>query len=50
MDTTGETVPETQATPWSTAKADEQAQLAGIEATLRQILARLDAIEARLPK
>jgi ATP-dependent Clp protease ATP-binding subunit ClpC len=41
---------ETQATPWSTPKVDMSAQLAGIESTLQQILARLVAIESRLPQ
>lgn len=43
-------VEETQATPWSTPKADAETQLAGIESTLQQILARLAAIEKRLPE
>ena len=43
-------VEETQATPWSTPKVDVSAELAGIESTLRQILARLTAIESRLPQ
>lgn len=45
-----EPVEETQATPWSTPRADVDAQLAGIESTLQQILARLVAIESRLPE
>jgi len=45
-----EPVEETQATPWSTPRADVDAQLAGIESTLQQILARLAAIESRLPE
>jgi ATP-dependent Clp protease ATP-binding subunit ClpA len=44
------TVEETQATPWSTPRADVETQLAGIESTLHQILARLAAIEGRLPE
>ena len=49
-DEASEQVEETQATPWSTPKADVGAQLAGIESTLRQILDRLTAIEGRLPE
>lgn len=45
-----EQIEETQATPWSTPKADVGAQLAGIESTLRQILDRLTAIESKLPE
>ena len=44
------TVEETQATPWSTPRADVETQLAGIESMLQQILARLAAIESRLPE
>ncbi|HEY4019471.1 MAG TPA: Clp protease N-terminal domain-containing protein [Pseudonocardiaceae bacterium] len=44
------TVEETQATPWSTPRADVEAQLAGIESALQQILVRLTAIEKRLPE
>ena len=44
------TVEETQATPWSAPRADVETQLAGIESTLQQILARLAAIEGRLPE
>jgi ATP-dependent Clp protease ATP-binding subunit ClpC len=44
------TVEETQATPWSTPRADVEAQLTGIESTLQQILTRLAAIEKRLPE
>jgi ATP-dependent Clp protease ATP-binding subunit ClpC len=44
------TVEETQATPWSTPRADVEAQLSGIESTLQQILTRLTAIEKRLPE
>ncbi|HEX4225263.1 MAG TPA: Clp protease N-terminal domain-containing protein [Pseudonocardiaceae bacterium] len=43
-------IEETQATPWSTPKADVETQLAGIESTLQQILTRLAAIEKRLPE
>lgn len=43
-------IEETQATPWSTPKVDVTAELAGIESTLLQILARLTAIESRLPQ
>lgn len=49
-DAPAEHIEETQATPWSTPKADVEAQLAGIESTLRQILERLTAIESRLPE
>lgn len=49
-DGASERVEETQATPWSAPKADVEAQLAGIESTLRQILDRLTAIENRLPE
>jgi ATP-dependent Clp protease ATP-binding subunit ClpC len=45
-----EQIEETQATPWSTPKADVEVQLAGIESTLRQILDRLIAIESKLPE
>lgn len=43
-------VEETQATPWSTPRADVDTRLAGIESTLQQILTRLAAIEKRLPE